>query len=246
MIAEIRGKVKEEDELTGNFFGNLRYISFQKGMKKILRNGIRPIKLQRMIDSVNEQYWDDCLFLWERVKENDRFTELDARLDFQSVVVGIEVKYKSGLSSEDGEDWEDRSAEDSINQLSREARVLKAVGAGKKKLLLLLADEFVCADTIKGINVVDGVQLGYLSWQEVLIQLKELKELNRFEQLIVSDLIDLLEKKGFLRFSGFELQMPEVLDEDYWQFRIDEDSLTEDSFSFCFHEMVEEQYYEYR
>ena len=34
MIAEIKGKVKCEDELTGSFFGNLRYIPFDKGLKK--------------------------------------------------------------------------------------------------------------------------------------------------------------------------------------------------------------------
>ena len=44
MIAEISGKVNRqntnlselsEDELTGNFFGSLRYIPFDKGMKNI-------------------------------------------------------------------------------------------------------------------------------------------------------------------------------------------------------------------
>ena len=43
MIAEIKGKVNRqntnltelgEDELTGNFFGSMRYIPFNKGMKK--------------------------------------------------------------------------------------------------------------------------------------------------------------------------------------------------------------------
>ena len=59
MIAEIKGKVNmqntnltslREDELTGNFFGNLRYIPFAKGLKKVLRNAIRPTALQSMID----------------------------------------------------------------------------------------------------------------------------------------------------------------------------------------------------
>ena len=54
MIAEIKGKVNKqntnltelrEDELTGNFFGNMRYIPFAKGLKKILKNAIRPVEL---------------------------------------------------------------------------------------------------------------------------------------------------------------------------------------------------------
>ena len=53
MIAEISGKVNRqntnlselsEDELTGNFFGSLRYIPFDKGMKNILKNSIRPVE----------------------------------------------------------------------------------------------------------------------------------------------------------------------------------------------------------
>ena len=133
MIAEIKGKVNmqntnltslREDELTGNFFGNLRYIPFAKGLKKVLRNAIRPTALQSMIDEIDADYWNDNLFLWDRVRESDRITELDVHMDFSTIVIGIEVKYRSGLSSEDTEEDENLSAENSINQLSREARVL--------------------------------------------------------------------------------------------------------------------------
>ncbi len=214
MIAEIKGKINarntnltklREDELTGNFFGNMRYIPFAKGLKKVLKNAIRPVELQNMIDEIDAYYWNDNIFLWDKVRENENITELDVRMDFSSIVIGIEVKYRSGLSSEDQEDDESRSAENSFNQLSREARILRMVGADKKKLLLLLADDLACAEIIQGIKIIDGVRLGYLSWQEVLIQLKKLTELNDFERLVVADIIELLEKKGFLRFSGFEI-----------------------------------------
>ncbi len=228
MIAEIKGKVNmqntnltslREDELTGNFFGNLRYIPFAKGLKKVLRNAIRPTALQSMIDEIDADYWNDNLFLWDRVRESDRITELDVHMDFSTIVIGIEVKYRSGLSSEDTEEDENLSAENSINQLSREARVLHLLGPDKKKLLLLLADDLVCAETIQNVKIRDGVQLGYLSWQEVLIQLKKLTELNDFEQLIITDLIELLEKKGFLRFSEFEIDTADISISDYWDFK---------------------------
>lgn len=251
MIAEIKGKVNKqntnltelrEDELTGNFFGNMRYIPFTKGLKKILKNAIRPVELQSMIDDIDVSYWDDKIFLWEKIRENDNITELDVRMDFSSIIIGIEVKYQSGLSSEDKESDESISAENSFNQLSREARILRLVGADKKKLLLLLADDLACAETIQGIKVIEGVQLGYLSWQEVLIQLKELTELNNFEQLIVADIIELLEKKGFLRFSGFEMDIRDISNKDNWYFELPKKIKR---FSFGSNKIVEDGYYEF-
>lgn len=252
MIAEIKGKVNRqntnltelgEDELTGNFFGSMRYIPFNRGLKKILKNAIRPVELQSMIDEINSYYWDDNIFFWERVKENESITELDVRMDFSSVIIGVEVKYRSGLSSEDKQDDEIISAENSFNQLSREARVLRLIGSDKKKLLLLLADDLACTKTIQGVKVIDGVQLGYLSWQEVLIQLRELTELNDFEQLVVADIMALLEKKGFLRFSNFELSIPDISNKDYWHF---ETPKVMYQFSFGIDKIVEDKYYEFR
>lgn len=251
MIAEIKGKVNRqntnltelrEDELTGNFFGNMRYIPFTKGLKKILKNAIRPVELQNMINEIDVSYWDDKIFLWEKIRENDNITELDVRMDFPSIIIGIEVKYRSGLSSEDKESDESISAENSFNQLSREARILRLVGADKKKLLLLLADDLACAETIQGIKIIDGVQLGYLSWQEVLIQLKGLTKLNSFEQLVVDDIIELLEKKGFLRFSGFEMDIRDISIKDNWYFELPK---VIKRFSFGSNKIVEDGYYEF-
>lgn len=257
MIAEIKGRVNtkntnltelREDELTGNFFGNMRYIPFTKGMKKVLKNAIRPVEpqnlaeLQNMIDEIDTYYWNDNIFLWDKVRENGNITEPDVRMDFSTVIIGIEVKYRSGLSSEDREDDEDISAENSRNQLSREARALRLVGADKKKLLLLLADDLACAKIIQGIKIVDGVQLGYLSWQEVLIQLKKLTKLNDFEQLVVVDIIELLEKKGFLRFSGFEIDVSDISDKDFWNFNSPK---VMKRFSFEIDIIVEDGYYEF-
>lgn len=196
-----------------------------------------------MIDEVDSYYWDDNIFLWDRVRENENITELDVRMDFSSIIIGIEVKYRSGLSSEDKQDDENISAENSFNQLSREARILRLLGLDRKKLLLLLADDLVCAKTIQGIKVIDGVQLGYLSWQEVLIQLRELTELNDFEQLVVTDIMTLLEKKGFLRFSNFEMDIPDISNKDYWYF---EASKVMCKFSFGVDKFVEDKYYEFR
>ena len=251
MIAEIKGKVNKsntnltelgEDELTGNIFGCLRYISFNKGMKKVLRNAIRPIKLQSLIDNIDACYWDDNIFLWDKVHENGKLTELDVRMDFDELTIGIEVKYRSGLSSEDSKNEIDLSAENSRNQLSREARLLRKIAPHNRRILLLLADESVCAETIKDVKVVDGVNLGYVSWQEMLVQLKKLTDLDRFEQLIVNDLIELLEKKGFLRFENFDIPMDDINSQGYWQFNLIE---SKEVFAFQFDKTVEDKYYEF-
>ncbi len=254
MIAEIKGKVNRkntnltelgEDELTGNFFGSMRYIPFTKGLKKILKNAIRPAELQNLMDEIDVYYWNDNIFFWDKVRENGNFTELDVRIDFPTIIIGIEVKYRSGLSSEDDEEDGSISAENSVNQLSREARVLRLVGSDKKKLLLLLADDLECVKIFQRTKdkVIDGVQLGYFSWQEVLIQLKKLTKLNDFEQLIIADIIELLEKKGFLRFLDFRTGISDISNKDFWHFRLPE---TMYRFSFAADKIVEDKYYEFR
>lgn len=252
MIAEIKGQVNRqntnltelrEDELTGNFFGCMRYIPFAKGLKKILKNAIRPKEWQNLIDEIDVYYWNDNIVFWDKTRENGKLTELDVRMDFPTIVIGIEVKYRSGLSSEDGKGDADVSAENSNNQLSREARVLRMVGSDKKKLLLLLADDLACAKIISRTKVIDGVKLGYLSWQEVLIQLKKLTGLNDFEQLVAADLIELLERKGFLRFSGFRIKIPDISNKDCWHFQLPKAMYP---FSFGVDKSVEDQYYEFK
>lgn len=233
MLAELRGKVnaensnldeRREDELTGNFFGNMRYIPFRKGMKQILLNAVRPMELRTIIEAAHAECWSNNLFLWERIREanSGHIVELDVRLDFDDVVIGIEVKFNSGLSSHDEtNEWQKNTASLSDNQLSKEARLLEQIAPGKKKLLLLLANENVCASTIGEVEYFPkDVQLGYLSWQEILIQLYKLTELNEFETVIVDDVIQLLEKKGFIRFTNFLVEMTVNVDE-IWKFNLE-------------------------
>ena len=75
------------------------------------------------------------------------------------------------------------------------------------------------------------------------MQLKKLTDLNDFEQLIIKDLIELLEKKGFLRFSGFEIAADDISMRDYWEFKPPK---TVKKFSFELDKVVVEgKYYEF-
>jgi hypothetical protein len=226
MIAELHNKIsnsgsnlneKSEDELTGNFFGCLRYIPFNKGLKKVFLECIRPKELVQYIEPLEVNEWSDKIEFWKRVKIQDRNTELDVYLDLDDLLIGIEVKYLSGLSSEDEVDNSDGIEQISYNQLSREARALNHISNDKNKLLILLADELSCVQIYQNVqsrNIINGVEFGYISWQEVLIALRKIKYLTPYEQVIVNDMILLLEKKGFKRFESFEMDV--IVDRNNW------------------------------
>ena len=185
MIAEIKGKISStgsnlndrlEDDLTGNVFGNLRYMSFNNGLKSILMQGIYPRTLLNIIDNIDEEEWSGSIEFWPYDKEG----ELDALIKFDNTIIGIEVKYRSGISSDDdvsnnSDTDEEITLEDnieSINQLSRESRIISRAGNYKNKILLFVADGEACREVYKNIksrNIIENkVELAYISWQSIL------------------------------------------------------------------------------
>jgi hypothetical protein len=115
MLAEINGKISKtgsnlsdrlEDELTGNIFGTLRYIPFSDGLQPILQNSVFPSSIQGIIKQIQCDEWSNNIQFWPYDNEG----ELDAYLEFDDVAIGIEVKYHSGLSSDDGADYLQTSA----------------------------------------------------------------------------------------------------------------------------------------
>ena len=109
MIADIKGKISRsgsnltenlEDNLTGNVFGALRYIPFNKAMKPILANAIFPKQMTECIEKVNVEYWGNNIQFWPYNKKG----ELDVILEFYDLIRGIEVKFKSDISSDDAVD----------------------------------------------------------------------------------------------------------------------------------------------
>mgnify|MGYP001019721458 FL=1 len=81
MIAELHNKIsnsgsnlneKSEDELTGNFFGCLRYMPFNKGLKKVFLECIRPKELVQYIEPLEVNEWSDKIEFWKRVTNRNR------------------------------------------------------------------------------------------------------------------------------------------------------------------------------
>ena len=260
--AEIKGKISStgsnlserlEDKLTGDFFGSLRYIPFNKAPKSILsKTKILKENYTQILDTVNKldiDYWDNNIEFWPY----DPLGELDVLLDFEEIVIGIEVKLYSGLSSDDGVDNSvyDYVAE-SNNQLSRESRILnkKIMGTKKSAFLIFIAPEYncypICKEAYERNIIEDSVVIGYLPWEEILAVLENeviSEELTKYEKLIIQDLIELLKRKGLERFRNFDIECPNIDSDLYFEFKGKETIDIDFTFN---HRVVTEGYYEFK
>ncbi|OFD90574.1 hypothetical protein BWGOE13_55410 [Bacillus mycoides] len=207
MIAEIHGKISSdgsnlserlEDKLTGDIFGSLRYLPYRKGLyqllsgTKFLNNSHNQLFLES-INLVQEEYVYESFSFWQKRKHS----EIDLVLDLGKSVLGIEVKYNSGLSSE--------------NQLEREAFDLIQINKVVPKFLILVGVEpevnFIVSQVNSRNKIPSTVIFGYLSWQDILERLITIlyrEEMTPPEKLIIQDMVHLLERKGFKRFKDFQ------------------------------------------
>lgn len=192
MIAEIHHKIFSnlEDELTGNFFGTMRYIPFQRGLKQIYVRYIHSLdeRVHGLIRSVQTNDFD--IEFWKRSELG--YGEIDGYMELDGVGIGIEVKYQSGLSGE--------------NQLEREASMLSEWCKSGEKILILVAVESGAREIYQRKYRKEcfvDVHLAYITWQDILSGLDEIRTVNQFEDLMVEDLKGLLREKGFMSFEGF-------------------------------------------
>ena len=202
MIAEIYHKFSTdlEDVLTGDFFGAMRYMPFNRGLNQIFKNyavsedpQVTHILSNAADDDFNFEFWK---------RSENGLVEIDGFIPLTSVGIGIEVKYRSGLSGGD--------------QLEKEAQVLDEWCNGKEKLLILIGE----AEEAKAIyienkdkRVFRDVHLAYLSWQDILLGLDQVLISSSYEKKMIEDLKTLLREKGFVSFEGFSIGQP-VVDKD--------------------------------
>jgi len=248
LIAEIYGKISRsgsnlsdrlEDKLTGDIFGNLRYISFDKGMKQILMccNNLS------FIEEINLDYWANMIEFWPYDEEG----ELDFILRLPKITIGVEVKYLSGISSDDNE----RDSRKSKNQLARESRILSKISKEDKTkpILLFIAQEPYVKEIYDNVierNIIeDEVELAYISWEAITIKIKELimeKDLEVFEKLVLEDVLTLLQRKGFEKFLNFHVN-DIVEGNKYYTFHSNEKLI---SFNNLDISIEEDKYYEFK
>lgn len=217
MFAEIHKKVPSawrnwEDILTGSFFGIIRYT--QKNgfvLNKLLsktqfstkkENTETTDKFEKNLISI-EQMPINVTF-WKRFgKGND---EIDLLLEYEDFVIGIEVKHNSGLH--DGKDDEGKW----LGQLQKYGMLIKEYCPDKTHYLILLAKQSdakrLYQERENYVKEKFGETFGYISWEVFHEELESIKINNdeKWLNIILDDLINYLDSKGFAGFNRFDLE----------------------------------------
>ena len=223
MIAEIYGKISNsgsnlnerlEDKLTGDIFGVLRYLPSEKLLLPFLRKAYYVDPETKKIKRLELTFsTEPKLVFWPKtysgVEPDIEIKGLEATAKTK---IFIEVKYKSGLSSDD-ELKEKIHPKDSNNQLVRQIRVLADESNYDKKVLVFLTEDGsypqeILDRVIKTISVnpaFSSVGLFWLSWHELKSVTSELLhyQLPVFEKRIIEDILMYCNKKGFSRYKYY-------------------------------------------
>lgn len=261
MISEIHNKISQtgsnlsdrlEDKLTGDFFGTLRYLPFELGLKHVLKTAAfdhNQIK-QNWFDFIESQLgYEAKIEFWPKDTEG----EIDLLISSDEFVVGVEVKYLSGISSEDSNDQILVDFNTSVNQLARYSRMLENNSRGRKPFLLFLAP-YLMMNSVKNtlINrpiISPAVNLGFMCWEDILESLitVDKSQYDIGQMIIVNDLKALLTKKGFVRFNGFGKNSANIsiIKEKYYQFIL-KDSPNNNSWVWPTNTVKEDIYYDFK
>lgn len=213
MIAELNNKIPSklstsEDLLTGNFFGIIRYTNIENTIPCVFESSTfdkiedENIFAEAMTSICKSQ---DPFNFWPKYESD----EIDLIIELNEYVIGVEIKYNSGLSSDDEiSNLNNNEIQNSYNQLAKYSRMLESKYPLKKKVLLFLAKENTVSYTYYSVlkrNIIsNNVSFGFLSWQEILISLEKYNSPPN-ELIIVNDLIKYLKKKGFDTFKSFNI-----------------------------------------
>jgi hypothetical protein len=260
VISEIKGKISQsgsnltsrsEDKLTGDFFGAIRYLPVEDGLKGILSqvqfaNAIDTEDWHAMLSSqigyvANYTFWP-----------KNQKGEIDLLIEFEDVLIGIEVKYISGISSEDElTENEPINYEKSVHQLSRYSQMLEEKAGNRKAYLVFLApydiQRHVQQEHGVKYRVSPYVTIGYVSWEDLHTSLILMMQKAKpgAQQLILTDAEQLLRVKRLVRFSGFTKKgfLQNIPHSPYVYKR--EDVLTVSTWTWSENHLEEEQPYVY-
>lgn len=228
MVEEFYGKISRsgsnlsdslEDKLTGDFFGTLRYMDFCDGLQPILCGALRKSEKQQAESQAAIQLIENVNCTNIKDEEHIKFWpkhdlgELDVLLEFDNCYIGIEVKFQSGLSSDD--------------QLIREANILCDLPKEKKKILLFIAKHESCISVYrkykKDISK-QGVHFVFASWEDILQSMKDIlhggkrSKYTFGQKLMICDLVRLLTRKGFDTFlsmtNGIADKLGQLIEEE--------------------------------
>lgn len=218
MIAEIKNKLNRyniynsEDKLTGDFFQIIRYLPIDIGLNILLR-----LSLKDHFNGISQDKYK--YIFWP---QDSTYGEIDLILENKSTVIGIEVKYKSGLSSDDEitNEINSENNEKSINQLAKYSELLNEKLCSSKKLIFLapLSQAVKVFNDVNKREIINkNVEMYWLCWEHIY---KEYMEIivatdNPMHKQMICDLLEYLEYKGFANFSGFDNKIEAVTTNAY-------------------------------
>ncbi len=220
MIADIYGKLsrsgsnlseKLEDKLTGDIFGAVRYLPADKLLLPFLRKAywLDPDNHDRKLLELEFSTEPEIAFWPHHYIGIEPDVEITGDRLHQKIKILIEVKYKSGLSSDD-DCSQNVSALESNNQLIRQAKALADTVKTERKILIFLTE-----DGSYPRNVLDRVsrilrtepklseiELFWLSWHDISEVLSFMRccILSVFERRISDDLYRYCDRKQFRRY----------------------------------------------
>jgi hypothetical protein len=241
MLAEIHGKISStgsnlsdrlEDQLIGDVFGTLRYIDPRVGLLPFLASSycLSNDNQQLHPNFSNAQIQQIRFWPWIVEAEPNVLIELSEDSD-QGLVILIEAKYYSPLSSDDPPDDaltpdepsnselanvypnENSSPGESQNQLIRQMRGMRAMYRRHRRVQIFLTTDRVyprdLLSRVRGLADIEGLgdtELYWLCWHDlpaVLQQALQKRDAWSSERdgIILNDLLLLCERKGFGRFS---------------------------------------------
>ncbi|RHW37452.1 hypothetical protein D1B33_07875 [Lysinibacillus yapensis] len=259
MLAEIHKKISQtgsnlsdrlEDKLTGDFFGTIRYLPFELGLRHVFSTAefIEKQGDENWLKFIeNEKGYATQIEFWHREDEG----EIDVLFINDKALIGIEVKYLSGLSSDDQGDGIELDYTESLNQLSRYSRMIEKLSKDRDSYLLFLAPYEMMNAVRKNISnrsiISPSVELGFMCWQDIHESLLNLyvNQIETGQQLILSDLKALLSKKGFASYKGFNKNIfNQPIMRTAYSFK-HKDSITNNNWIWPNKSIKEEQVYEF-
>jgi len=229
IIAEIHGKVSSsgsnindrmEDLLTSNVFQLLRYLPIELGILPVLSSAENSHdEEQRRTFLIANGVNNVSYYFWRRFNnwEPDVFIELKQDENILANIM-VEAKYLSGKSGSAVYEEED-GAELYVahsDQLEKLWSALKDHSKCTPYYLFYLTMDWVMPipsidESIKAIaddNCRDSIY--WLNWQSIHTTINEIVQkgkgsLSRAEELILTDILELLNKKGLKEFSGINI-----------------------------------------
>jgi hypothetical protein len=196
--------------------------------------------LQSALDSISDEA-ELAYRFWPRHING----EIDLLIEAPTLTIGIEVKYRSRLSSDDDTDLSDsQDWMESANQLARYQTILSEAAVGGKSCFLVFVAPIdigvpVYQDVVRRGLIKDEIMFGLLTWENVLLALEDARpSTDRYRRTVVQDIVHLLRKKGFERFKGFDKALLPIDSAVFYKY--------ESRYDYLSIPIKEEQAYEYR